>query len=208
MIGNVTWMASDKRHLRKLCQSVLGLSLAASPLYLLWGAAEALGPSPQPLQASSTAGSTASLGTVSSETRAGLLTSPFLERKRSNNLFYETKQEKSNRTTELPWQVLWGGYTLSIPDRDFLQGILVLSFLLPEKTDLGKDVTGCPAMLDMARCEKGTKASRVCLCAEQGSKEQIQVDSDLNQTFTMLWDPGTSPWHEMVKSCPHSAVPR
>lgn len=97
MIGNVTGMASDKRHLRKLCQSVLGLCLAALPLYLLWEAAEALGPSPlldqQPALSQS--------AVMSPETR-GLLASPFLEGKRCNNLFYETKQEKSHRTTELP----------------------------------------------------------------------------------------------------------
>lgn len=81
----------------------------------------------------------------------------------------------------------WEGYSLSIPARDFLQSILFLSsLLLSEKTDLGKDVTGCPAMLDMARWEKGTTASCVCLRAEQGSKEQIQVDSDLHQKQQLL----------------------
>lgn len=81
----------------------------------------------------------------------------------------------------------WEGYSLSIPARDFLKGVLFLSsFLLPEKTDLGKDLTGCPAMLDKARREKGTAASCVCLGAEQGSREQIQVHSDLNQKQQLL----------------------
>lgn len=123
---------------------------------------------------------------TSPETRAALLTPPFLDGKRCNNLFYQTKQENNKTTQNSCDKCCWEGYGLSIPARDFLQGILVLSFLLPEQTDLGKDITGCPEMLDMARWEKGTTASSVCLCAEQSSKEQIQVDSDLNQKQQLL----------------------
>lgn len=94
MIGNVTGMASDKRHLRKLCQSVPGLCLATAPLYLALGGCRsseyiptATAGFPAPLDQQPALAQSA---VMSSEIRAGTLTSPSLEGKRCNNLFYET----------------------------------------------------------------------------------------------------------------------
>lgn len=155
MTGNVTGMASDKRHFRKLCQSVPRLCLAAAPLYLPLGGCRSFGSIP-----TATGGfpalldqqpALAQLAVMSPETRAALLTLHSLKERDVTILSMRQRRKRAIKQQNSGDKCCWEGYSLSIPARDFLQGILFLSFLLPEQTGLGKDLTGCPEMLDMAR---------------------------------------------------------
>lgn len=107
-----------------------------------------------------------------------------------------------------PGTRLWGGLQpCSACQGSSPRHSIFVFFSSSWKSRAGEGSHGLPCDAGLARSRGGRDQSQLCVpVCRAGSKDRpkrslIQTKSS---SFTMLWDPGTSPWCEALESCPHS----